>query len=126
METTMHFSILKLGMTHHVYKQPGPLHPQIPTASKCQFRMVLEKKKPAIVHLQRSKSADYLIGYKVAALKADHSLAYNHFLFEKTFLLSVFWEHQWTAGHISELEMKGSPHNKGSRFVSLPGLVPWA
>jgi hypothetical protein len=51
--------------------------------------MVLEK-KTGIVHLQRSKSADHLIGYEVAALKADHSLAYNHFLFEKTFLLSVF------------------------------------
>lgn len=66
----------------------------------------MQLEKIAIVHLWRSKSVSHLTGYEVVALKADWSLAYNHFLFEKTFLLSVFWERQWTAGHISEQEMK--------------------
>jgi hypothetical protein len=69
------------SLDHFTLKYPLP--------QNANYRMVLEK-KTGIVHLQRSKSADHLIGYEVAALKADHSLAYNHFLFEKTFLLSVF------------------------------------
>lgn len=77
------------------------------------------KKKIVIVHLQRSKPLSLLTHYEVVTVKADWSLADKHFLFEKTFLLSVFGECQCTAGHMSEQELKGSVHNKGNRFVSL-------
>lgn len=80
-----------------------------------------EEKKIVIVHLQRSKPLSLLTHYEVATVKADWSLADKHFLFEKTFLLSVFGECQCTAGHMSEQELKGSVHNKGNRFVSLCG-----
>lgn len=62
----------------------------------------MQLEKNVTVDLQRSKPVSHLTGYEVVASKADLSLAYNHFLFEISFLFSIFWECQWTAGHMSE------------------------